>query len=244
MNTWSVAVNVLRRHLRLSKRKSSITHFQNVMEMARDIAEKNPAALYDLVKVLLRPVQSAALVGVIENAAHEAPGNIHPSTFFFDDRRIQSIVYGIGKHLPAEDFMVRLATDVVLPWPWNRQRISSALAFIGKGKRAGEWKQDFGNHQLILWLPWGITFVGGGNHSLAVGIVAGEGELIPGEVHDMSDLLSLVHCDGQHFRETATNQIIATVRDQRVAAVFEIGRLMLAHGLAPTSLVRAKSLVP
>ena len=117
--------------------------------------------------------------------------------------------------------------------PWNRQRIANALAGIGAGKNRGEWTRDFSNHHLTLWLPWGIAFVSGGNHSLTAGIVGGEGELIPDRVYDMSALLRMIRCDGHHFRDVKTGRVVAHVQDPRVGAVFEIGRLMQAHCLVP-----------
>ncbi|MGF6905267.1 DUF6710 family protein [Paraburkholderia sp. GAS348] len=222
----------LLRWLKAQKRTKRKSPFENIMDMARAIADQNPEALHDLVKLVLRPVQAAAMIGVVENAAHEAPGNIEGPTFFFEDRNFyESEPYEF--ELPKDQFRVRLATDVVLPWPWNRQRIANALAGIGNGKSSGPWKQDFANHHLSLWLPWGIAFVGGGNHSLTAGIVAGEGELVPEVVYDMSALLSRVRCDGQYFRDTETGRVIARVIDPRIAAVFEIGRLMQSRGVVP-----------
>ncbi|WMY08081.1 DUF6710 family protein [Paraburkholderia phenoliruptrix] len=216
--------DVISRVQRFLRRKQR-SQFENIMEMAREIAQRNPAALHDLVNLLLRPYQAEALVGVVENAAHQAPPSIVSSSFFFDDRRITPLSYGIGVKLAPDAFRVNLAKDTILPWPWNRQRIASALAHIGRGKSMGKWRQD-PNHQVMLWLPWGISFVGGGNHSIAAGIIAGDGEVTPGEVRDMSALLDLVECDGRYYRETSSRKTIATVDDERIAAVFEIGRLM------------------
>ncbi|WP_176052979.1 DUF6710 family protein [Paraburkholderia caribensis] len=216
-----VVISRVRRFLGRKRR----SQFENFMDMAREIAQRNPAALHDLVNLLLRPYQAEALVGVVENAAHQAPPSIVSSSFFFDDRRITPLSYGIGIKLAPDSFTVNLAKDTILPWPWNRQRIASALAYIGRGKSMGKWRQD-PNHQVMLWLPWGISFVGGGNHSIAAGIIAGEGEVTPGEVRDMSALLDLVECDGRYYRETSSRKTIAAVEDERLAAVFEIGRLM------------------
>ncbi|MGF6369677.1 hypothetical protein OKW40_002427 [Paraburkholderia sp. RAU6.4a] len=205
--------------------REQLSQFDYIMEMAREIAQRNPAALHDLINLLLRPYQAEALVGVVENASHQAPPSIVSSSFFFDDRRITPLSYGIGVKLEPDAFRVNLAKDTILPWPWNRQRIASALAHIGPGKSMGEWRQD-PNHQVILWLPWGISFVGGGNHSITAGIIAGDGEITPGEVRDMSALLDLFECDGRYYRETTSRKTIAAVGDERIAAVFEIGRLM------------------
>lgn len=113
------------------------SQFENIMEMAREIAQQNPAALHDLVNLLLRPYQAEALVGVVENASHKAPPSIVSSSFLFDDRRITPLSYGVGVKLKPDEFRVNLAKDTILPWPWNRQRIASALAHIGHGKSMG-----------------------------------------------------------------------------------------------------------
>jgi hypothetical protein len=125
----------------------------------------------------------------------------------------------------SEEFKVRLTSDVVLPWPWNRVSMASGLANIGTGKPHGPWRQD-SNHYLEVWLPWRIAFVIGGNHSIAAGIIAGERELIPRYVYDMSKVFDIVSCDGKYYRFRQTGAAITKVADQRIAAVFEIGRLI------------------
>lgn len=223
------------RQLTPRKRIKSKTPFENIIDMAHAVADKNPDALYDLVKLILRPIQAEAMLGVVENAEHEAPADIEGPTFFFnDDNFYKNEPY--ERELPKEQFRVRLSTDVVLPWPWNRQRIANTLSSIGTSKAAGPWEQDFNNHCVLLWLPWGIAFVAGGNHSLTAGIVAGEGELVPEAVYDMSAMLDKVRCDGRNYHEAATGRKIAPVSDLRIAAVFEIGRLMMAHGVVPNRL--------
>ncbi|WP_131932044.1 DUF6710 family protein [Burkholderia sp. SRS-25] len=223
---------VISRVQRLFGRKQRL-QFENIMEMAREIAQRNPGALHDLINLLLRPYQAEALVGVVENASHQAPPSIVSSSFFFGDRRITPLSYGLGVKLEPDAFRVNLAKDTILPWPWNRQRIAGALAHIGPGKSMGKWRQD-PNHQVMLWLPWGISFVGGGNHSITAGIISGDGEITPGEVRDMSELLDLVECDGRYYRETSSRKTIAAVEDERIAAVFEIGRLMRQLNIKPS----------
>lgn len=216
---------------RNSERKQG-QQFDNIMKMANDVAERNPSALHDLVNMLLRPRQAEALVGVVENAEHQAPATIVSWSFFFDDRRVTPLSYDIGVHIGPEAFEVNLAKDAIFPCPWHRQRIAGTLTSIGGRKALGQWTQD-GNHQVVLWLPWGIAFVGGGNHSIAAGVVGGEGVVIPGEVLDMSEMLRVVSCDGRNYREVASQKIIAAVADERLAAVFEIGRLMQKLNVQP-----------
>ena len=120
----------------------------------------------------------------------------------------------------------RLADVGAVPVQGVRLTYTNALWSIGAQKGFDAWTQD-GNHRLSVLLPWGIAFVHGGNHSIAAGILAGEGTLLAEEVLDATSLLDLVSCDGQHYRSKSTGKAIARVQDHRRAAVFEIGRLIL-----------------
>ncbi|WER45129.1 hypothetical protein CupriaWKF_12510 [Cupriavidus sp. WKF15] len=140
-----------------------------------------------------------------------------------------------GKALGTDQIRLQLARHIVLPWAWNRQRYVGALATIGSAKnndRDTGWRQD-GNHGVTLWLPWGIGFVTGGNHSITAGILAGEGHVQPDEAYDMSYLLDELACDGLHYRCRRTGKKICPVPDPRTAAVFEIGRLMRDFRVVP-----------
>ncbi|CAE6862600.1 hypothetical protein R75465_07745 [Paraburkholderia aspalathi] len=127
----------------------------------------------------------------------------------------------------------------MLPWPWNHGRYVDAVASIGAAKidpddpwsrhHSGAWRQD-SNHLITLWLPWGIATVGGGNHSIMAGILAGEGVIVPDSVFDMQCVLANVHTDGLAWFDTASDRPIGKVDDPRAAAVFEIGRLMIQTG--------------
>lgn len=134
--------------------------------------------------------------------------------------------------LDADKFLVNLAKDPVLPCPWHRDRYASTLSTIGVGKKSGTWEQDR-NHSVAVLLPWGIACVFGGNHSIAAGILAGEGEVKPIEVWDMGGILAKVHCDGLHYIETATGKPVCEMRDPRMGAIFEVGRLLEKHQLTP-----------
>lgn len=130
-----------------------------------------------------------------------------------------------AKPLCVDGFKVRLASDIILPCPWHRERAKWALVNIGTGKRFGPWKED-ANHVVTLWMPWRIAFVIGGNHSIVAGIITGEGEITPSYVYDLSSVLDRVDCDGRYYRWRETGKLITKVTEARIAAVFEIGRIL------------------
>lgn len=217
--------------------------FKQLLKTARRIAEINPRGLSDLVRAILRPLQSEYLLGVAERG-QDAFENIESMWFFGEairDRLFSADgMSWRGESLPSQSFLIKLASHIVLPWPWSMNSYVSAIATIGSGKTShnrqeasrrclresqGAWVQD-DNHRIELWLPWGIGFVNGGNHSITAGVLAGEGEVIPDKVYDMSFLLDDLHCDGRFFYDTNTGLVASAVKDARRAAVFEIGRMM------------------
>lgn len=210
-----------------STRLKQFEQFQKVMDIANDIVLVNPVALKDLVRALLRPLQSELIVAVAEYGNYQAPKEIEGASFFFPDRKI----FSYSKHFcrDAPKIELNLAYDPILPTPWRRDRFVKALATIGSGKVQGGWKQS-SNHVVSLLLPWGIGFVGGGNHSISSGILSGENiPIIAAEVYDFGSVLDIIECDGVTYRNRHTKMAIAEVNDYRKAAVFEIGRLMLQH---------------
>jgi hypothetical protein len=206
------------------KRIENQIEFNNLMEFAAELADANPSALPDLVRMYLRPLQAEMLVDVAKKGAIKDVPSIDNRDFFWSGQcRIFDQLRRTRRHKKIE---IRLNRDVILPWPWERGRLIRTLASIGSGRAWGKWKQDDMNHLVHVWLPWGIPFVGGGNHSIAAGILAGEGKIVPTEIHDMSAVFKIVKCDGMDYIDKRDGREIAPVEDPRIAAIFEIGRLM------------------
>lgn len=227
------------------RRRTPEARFKQLLDTAEQIAEINPQGLSDFIRAVLRPLQSDHLLGVAEFGRFHG-GNLHWGGFF--GAAVSSRMYtpnGLhfrGIELDSHDYPLSLARDPVLPWPWNHDRYVSAIATIGITKRLAHqsglrrwqeaWRQD-SNHGVMLWLPWSIGFVTGGNHSIATGILAGEGHIIPDNVYDMSFLLDEIRCDGHFYRSVQTDEPLSPMQDPRIGAVFEIGRLLLTHGVRP-----------
>ncbi len=126
---------------------------------------------------------------------------------------------------------INLSRDLVLPWPWHRTRIKDSILNIGEGRPWGKWKQDYYNHWLNVWLPMGIAWVGGGNHSITVGIVQG-GELEPEYCSDISKLYKYIKCDGEDFIDINSGRSLNKVKSPEFAAIFEIGRMMVDSNIS------------
>lgn len=120
---------------------------------------------------------------------------------------------------------INLASDLILPWPWNVSRFLGAMARIGKYNLLGEWRED-NNHRIEVWLPIGVCFVKGGNHSITAGILKGEGIITNYSTIDLSPIYSLVYTDGVYYYKKIDNSIIGKVQNVEFAAIFEIGRIL------------------
>lgn len=193
--------------------------FDHTLLLAASIS---PAGRHNLLRALVRPIQSDHLLAVGAEGQDARP-TLDEKQFFFQ-KLYDYISFEQLSHqkLMPEEYPLSLAADMVLPWPWGMNSYKGCLSI---GSRQGNpWQYDNSNHHVELWLPWRIGFVKGGNHSLAAGILAGEGTLLPDRVFDMHDLLRRVSTDGISW--FADGRQIEKVRDWRTAAFFELGRLI------------------
>jgi len=193
--------------------------FDHVLSLAASLP---PAACHTLLRALVRPLQADYLLAVAAEGQDARP-ELNERQFFF-----QGIFDYISfeqlsqQKIAPDDYPLSLASDMVLPWPWSMNSYSNSLS-IGawQGKL---WRYDPSNHAVELWLPWRIGFVKGGNHSLAAGILAGEGTLMPDKVYDLQALLACVSTDGLWWYDN--DGPVEKVQDWRTAAFYELGRLI------------------
>ncbi|HGV0279667.1 TPA: DUF6710 family protein [Escherichia coli] len=193
--------------------------FDHVLSLAASLPA---AARHNLLRALVSPIQADYLLAVGAEGQDARPTLDERQFFFqslFDYISFEQLSH---QKLMPEEYPLSLAADMVLPWPWSMNSYKGSLS-IGSWQ-GNPWRYDNSNHHVELWLPWRIGFVKGGNHSLAAGILAGEGTLLPDRVFNMHDLLSRVSTDGISW--FADGMQIEKVRDWRTAAFYELGRLV------------------
>lgn len=199
------------------------------MNTAKQIDLQDPEGLYGLVTLLGRIVQARALSAWINRSDGIGfqclPEDVMFSTYTSITKGGKT--FGEVVREVSRPGSIALATDVILPWPWEPERVVNSLTCLRPGGRWGEWKQD-GNHLVELWLPMRIGWVHGGNHSIAAGIVYGTGCMQPEVCYDISPVYRHVRCDGLSYFRLYDRTTIAPVADVELAAIFEIGRLMTA----------------
>ncbi|MCL2886328.1 MAG: hypothetical protein FWF20_06015 [Betaproteobacteria bacterium] len=208
--------------------------FQQVMELARDVASIDPIGLQTLVRLVAAPLQAKTITSASHAAPHCARGADDFSCLFFwdslpvtpDGRQ----AYKISSRNSDQHFKLRLGVDPVLATPWHRDRLANAIATIGFGKRQGSWSEDE-NHRVLIVLPMGVGIVFGGNHSMAAGIANGEGFVTSTEVQDLTPLYAYVQYDGLSFLRIHDGAQLSQPEDEEPGMLFEIGRLMVEHGV-------------
>lgn len=203
--------------------------FDNIMNVAKEINEIRPQALKDLIKILGKEYQFSLMSYCLLNGRDNKLNEVGPKDILFnqftdvsDNISLDSLKKSINKTalLP-----LHLSQELILPWPWESSRLVNSLLYIGEGKIQGAWQQD-SNHKIEYWLPLGIGWVHGGNHSLANGILNSTGTIESYEAYDISEIYQFVECDGINYYRKGTKIIISPVCNLQFACIFEIGRLI------------------
>jgi hypothetical protein len=227
------------RQLRLQQEK-----FERIISFAKSVLEEssenpnifsqfdskgNEHPILDVIRLIGKNIQTKYLSSLLYFQDETDLPSLFPEELFFESKDVLAFPDQTFSDLIIEQKNskeIYLNKDLVLPWSWKRGRLVSTISNIGYKRRWGEWKQDKYNHHVELWLPLGIGWVYGGNHSIASGILQGSGSLIPYRTYDISPVYDFVYTDGKYYYRKADNTIICPVKNVEFASIFEIGRLM------------------
>jgi len=212
------------------RRGAPVTRFKRIMAFARDLAADDSKALPWLITALGRIVQSQAIVEPTLHYPRDVSSSAYsPDTLFFPEfepldaegRTFRDVAWEL-----KEMRELRLDRDIIIAWPWQPHRLMMSLSKLRPHGGWGRWKQEW-NHQVELWEPIGIGFVHGGNHSIAAGVLTASGKIKPDFGYDLTPVYDHVVCNGREFRRKQDKGVIAEAASVEMAAIFEIGRLMV-----------------
>jgi hypothetical protein len=223
-------LSVLRRRVAGGQRAQR-EEFESIMEIAQVIARKDPKALPALIKLVGRSSQARVMSKVLRHDQDAEDCEYEERNALFDPfapitpdgRSLEDLKRKVPAPRP-----LKLGVDLVFPGPWHQGRIINSLCELRPGGAGGKWRQD-PNHAVILWLPLGVAWVFGGNHSITAGIIHAQGEVTPEETYDISRVYKHVVCDGVEYKRAHDGTRIGPVPDLEMAAIFEIGRLIKKH---------------
>ncbi|WP_191833827.1 DUF6710 family protein [Pseudomonas fluorescens] len=208
--------------------------FEHVMARARAVAALDPLGLSSMVRLIAAPLQARAITSLVFRPEHGARG-AYDLGDFFGSQLVPVTAEGgtpgqLSMRLQDARYRLRLGRDPILAVPWSEPRLTNAIANIGHSRCMGEWRADF-NHKVELLLPFGLALVHGGNHSLAAGITNAEGTVVAETVTDLAPLYDHVRYDGVSMVRTHDGHRLWEPIDEELGILFEIGRLMLEHGV-------------
>lgn len=220
----------LKRREDLKKYNNILRYAHSLIDEANVIIEDHP--ILDVVRLLGRPLQTHNLTQILFKDRVELGKvpRVCPENFilgFYEKVTVKGMRFcDLVERKEDSDKEVILGRDLILPWPWSRERSINSIVNIGKGRSMGKWQQDVANHRVILWLPMGIAWVDGGNHSIAAGIIKMQGKIKPDYTYDISNIYKYVYCDGKNYIRKEDGKIISSVKNIEFATIFEIGRIM------------------
>lgn len=211
--------------------------FARLMSFGNTILKDDPTLWPDVVRLYLSSVQSAYLTANImfPTAYHDQISNLFHSTVILFGKTFNNSVWVGFPYTKTTDWSAShmdtkvnldLSRDIVLPWPWNWDRYQRALKFIGRP--SNPWRQDDNHRVTALW-PVGIAKVGGGNHSLSMGILRRAGTLTA-TVVDVSPWIEQYHTDGEAFYDS-DNRIVSQYPSLWWAAIWELSRIIITDKL-------------
>lgn len=206
-----------------------------VLHIAQMIEYHNRKTLPDYIRLLGRKFQSDYMTKALSHLDITRIPDLIPQVVWFPENTIlnkEGLKVSDIKKKCANSYALNLSKDLVLPWPWRTQSIYECLATVGEIDFQGLWEQD-PNHRIEYWLPFGIGWVQGGNHSIMTGIIKNQGTVVAREVYDLSEIFKYVKFDGNYFVRISDNTIISKPSEFEFAAIFEVGRFM--HELGVTA---------
>jgi hypothetical protein len=151
---------------------------ERVLTLAEELAKKGDvAALRLLVRAAALPLMAEGMLGWADEKERDLPRLLHLAIprQVLEAMRLHKVWVQEG---PPKGLTLDLATDTVVSFPWNGERLRKSLERISKVP----WRYDSGNHEAYHYRPVGVAFFVNGLHSGAVGILKREGQLPATEI--------------------------------------------------------------
>lgn len=210
--------------------------FEQQMCAVDELVEVNKRALPSFGRAVALSLQARRLSKAFQYPLHAAGVSAEFDHLFFsqfrpiapDGQSLYDLMKNNGERIQKSHHRLRLAKDVVLPWPWHREQLIKAFSTYGTSKGSVAWRPNR-NHKVRLILPFGLGLVDSGNHSIAAGIADGEGELLA-EAWDISVAYEHIFYDGCAFRRKHDGICLSSPCEEEPGVLFELGRRMLEHG--------------
>ena len=203
--------------------------WQSLLWSIDSAAQHGQDALRGLTIALSRVIQGEALDTLLFDARPHRTHSFDPTSPLWD-RKLPLNAAGEtldDLKVPVKKAIkVKLEDAAVFPHPWERWRLHSALANMGKGRPWKAFRQSH-NHLGIGWHPWPIVMIWNGNHSTLAGQLRGGGKLTCEETYDFSPVLRAVRTDGAQWYRVDDGSTLGPVESMAMAGIFVIGQRLI-----------------
>ncbi len=188
------------------KKRTTLTDkdkLNNLLHKTRILSETNDMnVMLDLIRMILRPIQANHIVDAYYHKNSPLESLEFPSAMFSKDLNYLNEdmlrELNIKKYLDPTNYQVHLATDMIFPTSWSNASMTRGV--LGKIGHKEKPFIESSNHDITLILPFNISFVNNGNHSIAQGVIAGDGILHPSLVYDFTETLHLIEFNGENWK--------------------------------------------
>lgn len=140
-------------------------------------------------KAALKPIQIRHITYAYSCAKHKAPREIFIDDWFNNNAFLLDFFVPVN----VQTNLLYLKHDIIFPTVWSPSSI------VLNGELPEDFVQNDINHDVTILLPFRIGFVRGGNHSIAHGILNGNGCVMPNTAIDLTPLLKEINFDGTHW---------------------------------------------
>ncbi|WP_028024122.1 DUF6710 family protein [Enterovibrio calviensis] len=188
------------------------------------VDDSNIEGLRDLQRTVWRQLQSKFLLQPYLVKDHSSWTSIEHNDFEFDC--VQPSTHELVTVVEAA--FINLRSEPAITSPWHPQRIIRNLGTIGDGLPKGPFAET-SNHSVNYYWPLNLALVTGGNHSIAQGLLRGQGTVKVEECFDLTPIVEQVFYDGDSWVLFSSGKRIRQPRFKEIGWAWELGRILMRH---------------
>lgn len=215
-------------NIKKRRNEESVTRNTVEMELLISRADKlsktnNFDGLKDLQRTIWRSLQAKLMLEPYIRADHAASGDINFNFCSYSQ---------INECYQGETNSYISLSEAVITFPWHPDRILNNLGTIGEGMSKGKFSAS-NNHSVNFYWPIMLAEVTGGNHSIAQGIIRGEGEVQVESFYDLTPLVNRYKCDGKNWIDLSENRVVTCCACIELGMAWEVSRFLMTMGEPP-----------
>ncbi|GEM05957.1 hypothetical protein HMI01_29450 [Halolactibacillus miurensis] len=197
--------------------------------------EKAENRIKDVIYSLGRVHQFELINNIIKKTGYQINSNNSIMDLFFDTNKCNYYFHKLSdsgyeivniQDRRDDNSFISPSETLVFSFPWNKQRMIDAFKEIGEAV-GNKWEHQPINHKVCLIKPLNIAVIENGYHSSSINIITNESPFKVTSCLDLTPIYNEIFTDGVYFFDKKSSTKLAPVRSVEMAAIFEIGRIIL-----------------